>query len=87
VSWRASDFMRGASFRDSPGLKAQDRLNFTLMPDGTGIMRVKNRMLADLAGIAGCTGPVIPLEDMKAWRVEPWLGSIPTPSLASCPIA
>lgn len=54
--------------RDRLGLKAKDRLNFTLMPDGTVIMRVKNRMLADLAGIAGYTGPVIPIEDMKAWR-------------------
>ena len=54
--------------RDKLGLKAQDRLNFTLMPDGTVIMRAKKRSLADLAGIAGYTGPVIPVEDMRAWR-------------------
>lgn len=54
--------------RDKLGLKAQDRLNFTLMPDGTVIMRAKKRSLADLAGIAGYTGPVIPIEDMRAWR-------------------
>ena len=54
--------------RDKLGLKAQDRLNFTLLPDGTVIMRAKKRSLTDLAGIAGYTGPVIPIEDMRAWR-------------------
>lgn len=53
---------------DSLGLKPQDRLNFTLTPDGTLIMQVKNRTLIDLAGIAGDTGPLIALKDMKAWR-------------------
>ena len=54
--------------RDKLGLKAKDRLNFTLMPDGTVIMRAKKRSLADLAGIAGYTGPMIPIEDMRTWR-------------------
>ena len=51
--------------RDKLGLKAQDRLNFTLMPDGTVIMRAKTRKLLDLAGIANYSGPVIPIEKMR----------------------
>ena len=51
--------------RDKLGLKAQDRLNFTLMPDGTVIMRAKTRNLLDLTGIANYSGPVIPIEKMR----------------------
>jgi antitoxin PrlF len=54
--------------RDSLGLKAKDKLNFTLMPNGTVIMRVKNKSLLDLAGVAGYTGPVIPVENMNPWK-------------------
>lgn len=54
--------------RQALGLQPQDQLNFTVMPDGTVIMRAKKRTLAELAGVAGYTGPVIPIEDMKAWR-------------------
>ena len=54
--------------RDSLGLKAQDKLNFTLLPNGTVIMRAKNKSLLDLAGIANYKGPVIPVEDMNPWK-------------------
>lgn len=54
--------------RDSLGLKAKDQLNFTLLPNGTVIMRVKNKSLLDLAGIANYSGPVIPAEDMDPWK-------------------
>jgi antitoxin PrlF len=37
--------------RDSLGMKAGDRMSFTLMPDGVVVMRVKNKRVADLAGI------------------------------------
>ena len=37
--------------RDSLGMKAGDRMTFTLMPDGIVVMRVKNKRVADLAGI------------------------------------
>jgi AbrB family looped-hinge helix DNA binding protein len=37
--------------RDSLRMKAGDKMNFTLMPDGVVIMRVKNRHLSDLAGL------------------------------------
>ncbi len=37
--------------RDSLRMKTGDRMSFTLMPDGVVIMRVKNKRLADLAGV------------------------------------
>lgn len=54
--------------RDSLGLKAQDRLNFTLMPNGTVIMRVKNKSILDLADIIKYKGPKISIEAMRALR-------------------
>jgi AbrB family looped-hinge helix DNA binding protein len=54
--------------REGLGLQPQDKLNFTLLEDGTVIMRAKKRQLADLRGIAGYQGPAIATEDMKAWR-------------------
>lgn len=54
--------------RDGLGLQPQDKLNFTLLPDGTVIMRAKKRQLAELQGIAGYKGPAIPVEEMKAWK-------------------
>ena len=36
--------------RDSLGLKPGDRITFTLMPDGTVQMRVKNKSAMALAG-------------------------------------
>lgn len=37
--------------RDSLSMKAGDRMTFTLMPDGTVVMRVKTRRVTDLAGV------------------------------------
>ena len=37
--------------RDSLGMKAGDRMTFTLMPDGIVVLRVKNKRLSDLAGL------------------------------------
>jgi AbrB family looped-hinge helix DNA binding protein len=37
--------------RDSLGLKTGDRMTFTLLPDGVVLLRVKNKHMADLAGI------------------------------------
>ena len=54
--------------RDSLGLKAKDRLNFTLLNDGTVIMRVKNKSILDLVGAVNYTGPVIPVEKMRFGR-------------------
>jgi AbrB family looped-hinge helix DNA binding protein len=36
--------------RDSLGMKPGDRMTFTLMPDATVVMRVKNGSLVELAG-------------------------------------
>ncbi len=37
--------------RDSLGMKAGDRITFTLMPDGVVLMRVKNKRASELAGL------------------------------------
>ena len=37
--------------RDSLGMKAGDRMTFTLMPDGTVVMRVKGKNVMELAGV------------------------------------
>jgi antitoxin PrlF len=36
--------------RDSLGIKSGDRMTFTLMPDGTVLLRVKNKSIMRLAG-------------------------------------
>ena len=38
------------AIRESLRLKAGDRITFTLMPDGTVLMRVKNKSVMSLAG-------------------------------------
>ena len=37
--------------RDSLSMKAGDRMTFTLMPDGTVVMRVKTKSVTELAGV------------------------------------
>jgi antitoxin PrlF len=37
--------------RDTLGIKAGDRMTFTLMPDGTVVLRAKTRKAEDVAGI------------------------------------
>lgn len=37
--------------RDGLNMKAGDLMTFTLMPDGTVIMRLKNKSIMELAGI------------------------------------
>jgi len=37
--------------RDKLAMKCGDRLAFTLMPDGTVLMRVKNKSILGLAGV------------------------------------
>jgi AbrB family looped-hinge helix DNA binding protein len=39
------------SIRDGLGMKAGDRMSFTLMPDGVVLMRVKNKRVSGLAGL------------------------------------
>jgi antitoxin PrlF len=37
--------------RDRLGMKPGDRMTFTMLPDGTVLLRVKNKRLTDVAGI------------------------------------
>lgn len=55
--------------RDALGLKAGDKVRFTLLPNGKVIMRPKNRSIKDLAGILyDPDREPIPIEDMKYGR-------------------
>jgi len=36
--------------RDRLGMKPGDRMTFTIMPDGTVLLRIKNKSILDLAG-------------------------------------
>lgn len=52
--------------RDSLGMKAGDRMSFTLMPDGVVLMRVKNKRAANLAGLLFKKGrKPIPVEQLS----------------------
>lgn len=54
--------------RDGLRMKPGDNLTFTLLPDGTVIMRVKNKSLKDLAGTLHKKGrKSIPAERMSPW--------------------
>ncbi len=54
--------------REGLKLQAQDKLNFTLLPDGTVIMRAKKRSLSDLVGAADYSGAKVNLAKMKSVR-------------------
>lgn len=52
--------------RDSLGLQTGDRMSFTLLPDGTVIMRVKNKSILDLAGMLHQDGQApLPVEELS----------------------
>jgi len=54
------------SIRDSLGIKAGDRMTFTLMPDGVVLLRVKNKRVADLAGLLHKKGrKTVPIEKLS----------------------
>lgn len=55
--------------REGLNLQPQDKLQFTLLPDGTVIMRAKKRPLVDMVGIANYKGPTISLRKMKGARL------------------
>ena len=55
--------------RRAMGLKPQDRVVFTLLPDGTTVMRAKSRALADVAGTLKRNGArKIAVKDMRIGR-------------------
>ena len=52
--------------RDSLGIKAGDRMTFTLMPDGVVLMRVRNKSVMDLAGSLHKNGrKPVPIEQLS----------------------
>ncbi len=54
--------------REAMGLQAQDRVVFTVLPDGTTVMRAKTRSLVDMAGSLRRPGKKIPVKDMRIGR-------------------
>ena len=56
--------------RDRLGLAAGDKMTFTMLSDGTVVMRPKTRRLADLAGSLTRPGqPRVAVEDMNPFAV------------------
>ena len=52
--------------RDSLHMKEGDRMTFTLLPDGTVLMRVKNKSAMDLAGRLHRKGrKTLPIADLS----------------------
>ena len=55
--------------RDRLGLKSGDKMAFTMLSDGTVVMRPKTRRLADLAGSLTRPGqPKVTVEDMNPFK-------------------
>ena len=58
--------------RDRLGLKSGDKMAFTMLSDGTVVMRPKTRRLADLAGSLTRPGqPKVAIEDMNPFKATP----------------
>ena len=52
--------------RDSLHMKAGDRMTFTLMPDGTVVLRLKSKSLTELAGVLHQKGrKPVPVEQLS----------------------
>ena len=52
--------------RDRLGMKPGDRMTFTLMPDGTMLVRVKRKSILSLAGMLHKPGrKAVPIDQMK----------------------
>ena len=52
--------------REGLNMKDGDRMTFTLLPDGTVLMRVKNKSVLDLAGRLHKKGrKALPVEDLS----------------------
>ena len=54
-----------AEIRKQMNLSPQDKVVFTLLPNGTTVMRAKNRSVNSLAGSIKSTKKRIPIKDMK----------------------
>ena len=55
--------------RDALHAQAGTKLQWTLMPDGTVIVRAKTKSILDLAGMLKAPkGKKVSIQDMNAWR-------------------
>lgn len=54
-----------AEIRKAMGLKAQDRVIFTVLHDGTTVMRAKTRSIKDLKGMLKHEGKSVPISEMR----------------------
>jgi AbrB family looped-hinge helix DNA binding protein len=55
--------------RDGLGLKPQDAIHYTLLPDGTVIMRAKKRSVGELYGLLHKPRRrKVKISDMTPWR-------------------
>lgn len=55
--------------RDGLGLQPKDQVQFTLIADGTVILRVKKRSITELYGILyDPDREPVTVEEMKSWR-------------------
>ena len=62
--------------RDRLGLKSGDKMAFTMLSDGTVVMRPKTRRLADLAGSLTRPGqPKVAVEDMNPFKATTATGA------------
>ena len=54
-----------ADIRRAMGIKAKDRVVFTVMPDGTTVMRAKTKSVTNLKGILKNPGKKVPVSSMR----------------------
>ena len=54
-----------AEIRKQMNLGPQDKVVFTLLPNGTTVMRAKNRSVCSLAGSVSSNVKRVPIKDMK----------------------
>jgi len=54
-----------AEIRRAMGIKAKDRVVFTVMPDGTTVMRAKTQSITDLKGMLKNPGKRVPVSSMR----------------------
>jgi AbrB family looped-hinge helix DNA binding protein len=57
-----------ADVRRAMGLRPQDRVVFTVMPDGTTVMRAKTRSLPELVGTLKRRRKSVPVKNMRLGR-------------------
>jgi antitoxin PrlF len=54
-----------AEVRKAMGLKAQDRVVFTVLHDGTTVMRAKTKSIKDMKGMLKHEGKRVPVSEMR----------------------